>query len=106
MRVIIGVEVGIIGVFVMLKMRHFQYTIGRHQRNDRCMADQFIEPAQLVAGAGVNIVLGLMRRQIAVGDIEKGNRKGNPGRQCARQHQRPKRQPADKIGERPEDHKP
>ena len=55
------------------------------------MAHQFVEPAQRVALASDNAVLGFMGWQVAERNVQNRNWEGHPNRQVAEQNQRPER---------------
>ena len=89
-------------MFVVLEMREFLNAIGHGHRQQAEMADQFVEPAVLLAGSGDHPVHRFMRWQEAGHHVDAGNREGNPQRQYAQKNQRPERQPDQQIAQAPD----
>src|SRR5258706_4116694 len=70
---VIRVEVGIVGMTVMLKVSEPCNLEREHKRNSRDIPDQLIEPPQSISGSSEVRMLRFMRGQVRKNDVHGRN---------------------------------
>ena len=91
-----------IDMLVMLHVGHLLQPVGHGHGEQAEMADQFIEPAQLLSRPRDHPMHRLMRGQEAGHDVHASNRESDPQREDIEEHQWPERQPDQHIAETPD----